>query len=75
MIILAQTFQVGFTSCQVRNVTDYSSYGGLVAGESNAISAPHASIIGGEFNTASGSASSVSGGYGNTASSDRSHLP
>jgi len=46
----------------------YTSYGGLVAGQSNTISGPLATVSGGYFNTASGDRSSVSGGYSNTAS-------
>ncbi len=62
---------------------DYSSYGGLVAGQYNSVSAPYASISGGYggiasgfwatihggvYNTASGYIASVSSGYSNTAS-------
>ena len=61
----------------------YSSYGGLVVGWANIISAPQASVTGGYentatgwyssvggggFNTASGAGTSVSGGFDNTAS-------
>ena len=46
---------------------EYSSYGGIVAGYFNTISAPFASVSGGEDNTASGYVSSVSGGVSNTA--------
>jgi len=48
----------------------YSSYGGFVAGASNKITAPFATITGGFNNTASGSYSSVGGGQLNTASGD-----
>jgi hypothetical protein len=48
----------------------YSSFGGLVAGRENTISAPHASVTGGRLNTASGLGASVSGGSVNTASKD-----
>ncbi len=47
---------------------NYSSYGGIVVGIENTISAPYASVSGGEINTASGITSSVTGGVGNTAS-------
>lgn len=47
---------------------NYSSYGGLVAGEQNTISGQCASVSGGEGNTASGNRASVAGGYFNTAS-------
>jgi hypothetical protein len=45
----------------------YSSYGGLVAGEDNAVSGAGASVSGGVGNTASGPFSNVSGGLTNTA--------
>ena len=48
----------------------YSSFGGLVVGRENTISAPYASVSGGRLNTASGFAASVSGGSVNTASAD-----
>jgi hypothetical protein len=46
----------------------FTSYGGNLAGETNTISAPFASVTGGEVNTASGEGSSVSGGQRNLAS-------
>ena len=46
----------------------FSSYGGLVAGVANEISAPHASVCGGADNVAEGIAAAVSGGKENTAS-------
>ncbi len=46
----------------------YSSYGGLVAGESSSVLSPYATVSGGKANTASGDYSSVSGGSYNTAS-------
>jgi hypothetical protein len=45
-----------------------TSYGGLVAGIGNTISAPFASVSGGWVNNASGERASVTGGYRNTAS-------
>ena len=49
---------------------NYLSYGGLIAGQDNLISAtaPYASITGGQLNVARSGHASVSGGYGNTAS-------
>jgi hypothetical protein len=47
---------------------EFTSYGGLVVGESNSITGPFASVSGGTFNTASGGESAVSGGADNTAS-------
>jgi hypothetical protein len=46
----------------------YSSYGGVLAGRSNTISGPFASVTGGTSNTASGEDASVTGGQANTAS-------
>jgi hypothetical protein len=48
----------------------YTSFGGLVVGRENTISAPYASVTGGRLNTASGLGASVSGGSVNTASKD-----
>lgn len=45
----------------------YTSFGGLVAGRENTLSAPNASITGGRLNTASGPNSSVHGGSANIA--------
>jgi hypothetical protein len=45
----------------------YGSFGGLVVGRRNTLSAPFASISGGQSNTASGDRSSVSGGANRTA--------
>jgi hypothetical protein len=52
----------------------YTSFAGLVAGQSNKISAAYATVTGGVFNTASGGNSSVSGGYFNTASAASSSV-
>jgi hypothetical protein len=64
---------------------EYSSWGGFLAGSSNSVTAPGASVCGGilnkahgehsivsggEVNTADGTRSSVSGGTGNTASGE-----
>ena len=68
---------------------NYSSYGGLVAGYQNTISADYAnvtggyyhiasgayaSVSGGQSNTAAGNAASISGGFGHTASGSRSSV-
>ena len=53
---------------------DYSSYGGLVAGQENSISAPSASVTGGSLNTASGYNCVISGGQGNTASAGHASI-
>src|SRR5262245_15201887 len=49
---------------------NYASYGGIVAGQFNALLGPYASVTGGAGNTASGQVASVSGGKFNTASGD-----
>ena len=46
---------------------NYLSYGGIVAGQSNLISAPYASVTGGQDNVANSGHASVSGGAGNVA--------
>jgi len=46
----------------------YSSYGGFVAGRSNAITGANASVCGGKNNEATGDFSSVGGGHRNLAS-------
>ena len=46
----------------------FTSYGGLLEGFRNSITAPFASVTGGEHNTASGQSASVSGGNFDTAS-------
>jgi trimeric autotransporter adhesin len=47
---------------------DYTSFGGLVAGQANRISNAYATVTGGYRNVSSGALSSVSGGQNNTAS-------
>jgi hypothetical protein len=49
---------------------DYTSYGGILGGFDNTVSAPTASVTGGEDNTASAMSASISGGFGNVASND-----
>ena len=48
----------------------FTSYGGLLAGAYNTVSAGSASVSGGEYSTASGLRASVSGGYDNAASNE-----
>jgi hypothetical protein len=50
------------------DANNYTSYGGLIAGDDNTISGAYASVTGGSRNTASGEFASISGGYFNTAS-------
>ena len=52
----------------------YSSYGGFVAGDTNTISGPYATVTGGKLNSATGDAASVSGGYGNTAGGEQASV-
>jgi hypothetical protein len=52
----------------VGSLQNFSSFGGLVAGELNSISGAYASVSGGYANRASGIQASVSGGDGNIAS-------
>ncbi|HME02298.1 MAG TPA: hypothetical protein VKG38_04630, partial [Solirubrobacteraceae bacterium] len=47
---------------------EFTTYGGIDAGNANAITAPFASVSGGFHNTASGEAASVSGGRQNISS-------
>jgi len=47
---------------------DWTSYGGIVAGQGNHAAGPFATLTGGADGTASGVSSSVSGGHDNTAS-------
>lgn len=52
----------------------FASFGGLVAGLRNTVSAPAASVSGGENNTASGAKAMVAGGLGNTADGEASSV-
>ena len=47
---------------------NYSSYGGIVAGNGNTASGIYATVVGGRDSTASGSYSCIAGGYKNTTS-------
>jgi hypothetical protein len=53
---------------------NYSSYGGLIAGRTNSIAGPYASVSGGAGNTSNGESASVSGGYDNEASGPKSSV-
>jgi hypothetical protein len=53
---------------------EYTSFGGVVAGEANRTSQSYATVSGGYRNTASGSHASVTGGYGNTASGSHASI-
>jgi hypothetical protein len=52
----------------------FTSYGGIVAGTGNAITAEYASVSGGLGNTASGPSTSISGGASNAASNFASSI-
>jgi hypothetical protein len=52
----------------------FTSFGGILGGVLNAVTAPYASVSGGAGNTASGEESSVSGGANNTASGVQSSV-
>src|SRR5207245_2315057 len=60
--------RLGSHNIIVGSKNDYSSYGGIVAGNNNGSRSFYASVLGGIQNTASGPYSSVSGGTGNNAS-------
>lgn len=51
----------------IGNTHNYASYGGLVVGTFNNITAPYSSVIGGFANTASGTSSTICGGVSNEA--------
>jgi trimeric autotransporter adhesin len=52
----------------------FTSYGGILGGSRNSLTAPFASITGGESNTASKAWASVSGGFDNVASGENSSV-
>jgi hypothetical protein len=60
--------RTGSHNIVVGSFNNYSSFGGLVAGSTNTISAQYANVRGGVYNTASGNYASVSGGESKTAS-------
>ena len=60
--------QTGSNNLVLGEAQEFTSYGGIVAGFNNHITAQFASVTGGIGNIASGDRSSVSGGEGNTAS-------
>ncbi len=53
---------------------DYTTFGGLVAGNFNNVHGPYSSVSGGRFNEAAGDFSSVSGGRANKASGSQSSV-
>src|SRR5262245_36617218 len=66
--------RTGSHNVVVGRFDNFSSFGGLLAGEFNETSGAFASVSGGHQNTASGDGSSVSGGRANTASGDGSSV-
>lgn len=59
--------ETGSNNVVVGDGNSFTSYGGLVAGKSNAVSAPYATVTGGDFNLASDPFASVVGGCENVA--------
>jgi hypothetical protein len=64
----AQSHKGGSHNIVGGEFNSYSSWGGLVLGVENAISAPYAAVLGGARNRAGGGLASISGGTYNTAS-------
>ncbi len=62
--------KTGSHNVVIGNGHNYSSFGGLVAGDVNEISGPYSTVSGGAANVASGHSASVSGGGRNTASGE-----
>jgi len=60
--------RTGSHNLELGSRNNFSSYGGIVAGDTNSIRAAFASVAGGSGNAASGLAAMVSGGQGNLAS-------
>ena len=52
----------------------FNSFGGFVAGDTNAVEGPSATVSGGRENTASGTWSGVSGGLGNAATDEATSI-
>jgi hypothetical protein len=65
--IWAQSHRSGSHNIVGGEFNSYSSWGGLVLGVENAISAPYAAVLGGARNRAGGGLVSISGGTYNTA--------
>ena len=66
--VWAQSLKGGSHNIVGGDFNNYSSWGGLVFGQENALSAPYASVLGGARNRAAGSFASIVGGTYNTAS-------
>ena len=66
--VWAQSHKGGSHNIVGGDFNNYSSWGGLVFGQENALSAPYASVLGGARNRAAGSFASIVGGTYNTAS-------
>lgn len=67
-------FKTGSHNLVMGRGNNYSSYGAIVAGDSNTSNAPYANVLSGRFNTAQGWYSSVSGGHRNQASGHASSI-
>ena len=66
--------RTGSHNLVVGDFHSYSSFSGFVAGQTNRVTGPYASVSGGNANQASGDSSSVSGGFRNSASGQASSV-
>lgn len=72
--VWGRSLHSGYHNVVIGDGHSYSSYGGLVAGNENAITRASASVSGGRGNLASGSYSSVTAGSSNIASGEYSSV-
>ena len=70
----ASLSQTGSHNLVLGEQQTFTSYGGIVAGFTNTISAPFASVTGGTKNQATGKEASISGGWTNTAGGEDSSV-
>jgi Collagen triple helix repeat (20 copies) len=70
----ASLSQTGSHNLVLGEQQTFTSYGGIVAGFTNTISAPFASVTGGAKNQATGKEASISGGWTNTAGGEWSSV-
>ncbi len=71
---LPREVRTGSHNLVVGDFHSYSSFAGFVAGSSNQVIGPNASVSGGHGNSASGASSAVSGGFRNEASGSTSSV-
>jgi hypothetical protein len=62
--------QTGSHNLVLGTFQSFTSFGGILAGTSNTMSKPYASVVGGRLNTANGEYATVSGGESNSASGE-----